>query len=573
MLRQFIALCLVFCISLAALPESQAGKKVAFLVGVNKYKKPGFRNLSYAERDVVEMSKELKKIGFDVSLILGKDATKSNLDATITKIVRPLSKEDMILVMLTGHGIQRTKGDAYYCPYDAIAESDGSLFSLSKLLNTTLAPHVGTKLVLIDACRNDPDPGRGRSAGIQGKVISLPEDTAVMFSCKSGQQSFENDQLKHGIFTHCLLEGIRGGAKNQNEISWSDLQSFVKRKMASKGVRNFIPKNRFQTPIPAGGVPFTVLARIESVKPMKTLPSSEKSPSKNMVPEANIVGSSSSSNFLVAPFTKEQADKKRKEWSLALKKPITIRSKFGAKFNLIPPGEFEMGSGKDSDELAKMFRSNAFNFDNEFPQHKTRITKPFYISTTEITQKQWYSVMRTAPFNRQAMTKSGSDYPATWLRFREIEEFIAKLNKSKGAKYRLPTEAEWEYVCRAGGIGMYCCGDDEKALKKFAWFNVDGKYIPDMNYPQKVATKLPNNFGLFDLHGNVAEWCSDWFDKDYYSSSPELDPQGPKRATPYRVLRGGSWKDTGKLTRSSQRITDSMSSVYAYYGFRLCMDP
>lgn len=238
-----------------------AGRKVAFLVGVNSYMKKEFRDLSYAEKDVSEVSKELKKQGFEVTLLLGKEATKSRMDSTIEELIKPLGKEDLVLVMLTGHGLQKTEGDAFFCPYDAFSSDNSTLFSLSTLLNQKLSPTVGRTLLLIDACRNNPDPSRGRSAGIQGKRISLPEDTAVIFSCKAGQKSFENEELKHGVFTYCLLEALRGKISRE-EIGWSDLESYVKRRMASKEFQKYIPEYYKQTPIDAGGVEYTLIARV-----------------------------------------------------------------------------------------------------------------------------------------------------------------------------------------------------------------------------------------------------------------------------------------------------------------------
>lgn len=243
---------------------AHASKKVAFLVGVNEYKKPGFRNLEYAESDVNEVSKKLKKLGFEITVFQGKEATKAKLDLAILNIVKQLGKKDMIVVMLAEHGQQTAGGDAFFCPYDASTNDETTLLSLSSLIDDTLAPNVGTKLLLVDACRNDPDPGRGRAGGIEGRQIALPKNTAILFSCSEGEQSFEHEKLKQGVFTHCVLDALSGGAANNGELDWFGVLAHVSRKMNSKEIKQFIPKGRVQTPIPASRVPHTVLGRIDT---------------------------------------------------------------------------------------------------------------------------------------------------------------------------------------------------------------------------------------------------------------------------------------------------------------------
>lgn len=568
MTRQLLLLLFALLIGFAiCIPQNiLAAKKVAFLVGVNKYKKPGFRDLSYAERDVTEISKQLKKSGFDVTLILGKDATKTKLDSTVKELVKPLSKDDLILVMLTGHGVQRRNGDAFYCPYDAIAEDDETLFSLSKLLNTTLAQNVGKKLLLIDACRNDPDPGRGRSGGIQGKRITLPEDTAVMFSCKAGQQSFENDEIKHGVFTYCLLDALKGSAAFQGDVSWFSVVSYVNRRMASSEMRKYIPKNRIQTPIPAGGVPYTILARVEIAKPKVTVkPALKMKPeapkpevSKPKIPVADV----KKPTLLVAPFTKKQADAKQIEWARYLKKDKSITNSIGMKFNLIPPGGFKMGS--PDDEPGRR--------DNEY-QHKVRITKPYYFGVTEVTQKQWKAVMGAKNWSGGGFAKEGDDYPASLIKWHDAQEFIEKLSRKDGVKYRLPTEAEWEYACRAGSESIYCFGGNEEILTDYAWFIKNARFVVE-KYPHRSGMKLPNNFGLFDMHGNVSEWCSDSFSENFYRKSPLDNPENSALDSDVRVIRGGDWSNSSSFSRSAFRDSKSVSSESVLLmGLRLVRTP
>jgi len=186
---------------------------------------------------------------------------------------------------------------------------------------------------------------------------------------------------------------------------------------------------------------------------------------------------------------------------------------------LIPAGKFKMGSpesekGRDDDET----------------QHEVTLTKPFYMGKHEVTQEQWEAVMG----NNRSKTK-GAKLPVTDVSWEDCQEFIKKLNENTKGGYRLPTEAEWEYACRAGTTTEYSFGD--KITPK------DGNYHDsEINKPVAVGSYKPNAFGLYDMHGNVFEWCNDCYAK--YPAGAVTDPKGPATGT-YRVLRGGSFLNLG----------------------------
>jgi formylglycine-generating enzyme required for sulfatase activity len=214
----------------------------------------------------------------------------------------------------------------------------------------------------------------------------------------------------------------------------------------------------------------------------------------------------------------------------------------GMTFVKIPAGTFMMGSpdsesGRDS---------------NEGPQHQVTISKSFEMHTTEVTQSQWEAVMGSNPSSFK-----GPDLPVEMVSWDDAQEFITKLNAmGDGYRYRLPTEAEWEYAARAGTTGPYA-GD----LDAMAWYdkNSGGKTHP-------VATKAANARGLYDMHGNVWEWVQDW--KGDYSASAVTDPVGPSSGS-RRVHRGGSWNSKSQYCRSALRHYYSPDSRYFYLGLRL----
>jgi formylglycine-generating enzyme required for sulfatase activity len=162
----------------------------------------------------------------------------------------------------------------------------------------------------------------------------------------------------------------------------------------------------------------------------------------------------------------------------------------------------------------------------------------------EVTQAQWKALMGNSPSSFQ-----GDDLPVEQVSWEDCQKFLAKLTGKvgQGLTCRLPTEAEWEYACRAGSQGEYCFGDDERSLGEYAWYfaNSEGKTHP-------VGQKKPNAWGLYDMHGNVWEWCADWYG-DCYSPSAATDPKGPASGMA-RVLRGGSWYCYPELCRSADRF-------------------
>jgi len=210
---------------------------------------------------------------------------------------------------------------------------------------------------------------------------------------------------------------------------------------------------------------------------------------------------------------------------------------------LVPAGKFMMGSPA----------SEKGRNENE-TQHEVTLTKPFYMGKYEVTQEQWFEIMGGNPSKEK-----GRMLPVTNVSWNDCQDFIKKLNAKTNGGYRLPTEAEWEYACRAGTTTKYSVGD--KITPKDANYR-DSK----IGEPVAVGSYKPNAFGLYDMHGNVWEWCEDW--KVDYQAGAVTDPKGPATGE-RRVLRGGSFNFYVWNTRSSFRFNLSPTSRYLFYGFRL----
>ncbi|WP_292992926.1 formylglycine-generating enzyme family protein [Nitrosomonas sp.] len=302
--------------------------------------------------------------------------------------------------------------------------------------------------------------------------------------------------------------------------------------------------------------------------------------------------------------------------------PAAIVNMLGMKFVLVPAGEFVMGSDESPDILSKVYpqyeRRRVEELRDEAPAHRVRITQPFYLGQFEVSVGQFrkflevsgyipepvedgtgaygyntdYDAAKSASGDafegrdpkyswRNAGFVQGDDHPVLNVTWNDAVAMAKWLSEKEGVKYRLPTEAEWEYACRAGTRTRYASGDDAESLLTIAnIFDADAKAYwarwaeftlsghDNFAFTAPVGSFAPNAWGFYDMHGNVWEWVSDWYADDYYARSPVDDPQGPDDGI-VRVRRGGSWHTWSLYARSSYRNWISPNSRYALVGIRL----
>jgi formylglycine-generating enzyme required for sulfatase activity len=222
----------------------------------------------------------------------------------------------------------------------------------------------------------------------------------------------------------------------------------------------------------------------------------------------------------------------------------------GMKFVLIPSGSFMMGADKEMDEAAEA---------DEMPSHHVTISRPFYIGMIEVTQKQWKSVMGNNP----STFKYGRS-PVETVSWDDVQVFIRRLNALENTdRYRLPSEAEWEYAARAGRSTRHCLGNDQAALDLCAWYRDNAS-----RGTHPVGMKRPNDWGLYDMYGNVWEWVQDRYEP--YSEHPVTDPRGSASGD-RRVNRGCSWRENAWYCRATPRIDSNPDFQSADLGFRLAV--
>jgi formylglycine-generating enzyme required for sulfatase activity len=293
---------------------------------------------------------------------------------------------------------------------------------------------------------------------------------------------------------------------------------------------------------------------------------------------ALLMGCSNEEKYVVTgSVNAEEAVQKQQEAAKKLNLPVEQDIDIGGgvkmKMVLIPAGEFIMGSPETEKTYDAEKRKMVHPEDET--QHRVQITKAFYMGATEVTQAQYVAVMGGRGFNKSKFRSN--DLPVenvTWL---DTQEFLTNLSEKTNKMFRLPSEAEWEYACRACSTTPFAFGGTLNTDQA----NYDGGYVYGDGVKGEIREKTspvgslqPNAWGLYDMHGNVMEWCNDWYDENYYNDSPEDDPQGPEKGG-WKVIRGGAWKHDPGICRSAHRMNsapdewDPSKIVKPVIGFRV----
>jgi formylglycine-generating enzyme required for sulfatase activity len=297
-------------------------------------------------------------------------------------------------------------------------------------------------------------------------------------------------------------------------------------------------------------------------------------------------------------------------------RPAPIRNAVGGRMLFIPPGEFLMGNPEPFERMARDFPEyecrRILELVDETPAHKVRITRGFYLAECQVTVGQFAEFLGRSGYEpepdrdgtggygynpkigdfegrdvryswRDAGFPQEHDHPVVNITWADAVAFCDWLSRVEGRTYRLPTEAEWEYACRAGTTTRYCSGDDPQSLDGYAnlydadaatvlpsWQRFSLPSADGFRFTSPAGVFKANAFGLRDMHGNVWEWCSDWYAKDYYAHSPVDDPQGPEDGEE-KVRRGGGWHTWPLYVRSAYRNYNTVESRYVGLGMRVAM--
>lgn len=515
--------------------EKSAGdlseRRVALVIGNSAYSKA--KNLRNPANDARDMATSLKEVGFDV--LFGVDLDKRQMMDLIRDFGTKLASGGVGLFYYAGHGIQ-VDGENYLIPVEAEIPQEDEISYAAVPVGLILAKMAAAKndlnIIILDACRNNPFARSWR--GVRDletnnglAKISPPTGTLVLYATEPGKTASDGEG-RNGLFTEALLRHIK-----RPDVEYDQMV---------KGLSADVWK--------------------ESNK--KQLPWKEG----NTLADFYFVRTADVLHTTPVPATLTSKDR---ENSGSIK-PGTIRkNSIGMELVWIPPGEFMMGSTEEDINVV-FFQALLSNdaakrqwYEKETPRHKVTIREGFWMGKYEVTQEQWVAVMGANP---SSFASGGDNCPVERVSWDDIQVFLTKLNiKNDGLEYRLPSEAQWEYAARAGTTTTYAFGDTLDSSQ--ANFNSGGN--PYNNRTKLVGSYKPNGWGLYDMHGNVFEWCEDILSVNYLQLPTDGSANRSVGDSNNRVVRGGAWDYIpGNLNcRSSYRGGLPSSGRYTNCGFRI----
>ena len=556
------------------------GAKSALLVGVNKYQHADLNKpqpLQYAEADVSELKEVLEKSGYTVTLLTGEQATLRNIREGIASLRQNSAGSAMVLAAFAGHGIQpEGSKEAYFCPYDSdqsIFERDGkkeadwdlknSMLPLTEVILNLRASGAEGKAILVDACRNDPKTGRGRGFGTEFNVGDLPENLALLLSCSRGERAWEDVSWKHGAFFHHVLKGLREGkGAVEGYVTANSLAAYVTRAVRTD-VPEIIKGGATQRPhaIINGEVDF--LIKLDSgPKPEPKVGPSEIKLDSRPKPEPKVGPSE-------PPSQKEPKPGEERVFDFGNGVKMT--------FCWIPGtnGKARLGShqGEDKREVDEV-------------EHEVELDG-FWMAKMEMTQGQYMKL--TGKKNPSSFCADGGgkakvagmntdEFPVEYVSWDDAKDCIKGLQLPRGMKkVGLPSEAQWEWACRGGRgntrafyFGDVLNGDKANHNGNYPYgTTTKGTYEARTTKVGSYETKAPHPWGLCDMHGNVWEWCEDYYGEYAKLPGGKNPVQTSKQSNDVRVLRGGSWNYISWYCRSAVRFDVAPVIRSNFIGFRV----
>ncbi len=512
---------LYFLVSVAWLP---AQERHALVIGNSDYEYS--RDLENPDNDAQKMAEQLKAAGFSVTLL--RDAKHERMESALKDFGRGLTPDSTALVFYAGHGIQ-VRGVSYLLPVDAEADAPETLKYEAVALNMVMdvldkgGQGAGLKIVILDCCRDDPFGRKWRgsrtAAGTKGMAAptSTPRGTVLCFATDPGDVAKDgagsNSPYTTGLLTHLFAPGVE--LDRALRRAGAEVQKMTNREQNPWRNSNF---NGEFTLVPASASATTTMRPPARPTPIPTpVPASPR------------------------PGNRQPGDKLE----------VNLGSGKTMVFRWCPPGEFQMGSPPSEEDR-----------DDDETQHTVRLTKGFWMGQTEVTHGEYQAIEGENPSN----FTGSEELPVEQVSWEDATGFVAELNRRFGSqlpaghRFALPTEAQWEYACRAGTTSAYSFGNTLSNEQAHFGQGFSGKTKEVGSYPT-------NAWGLYDMHGNVWEWCQDWYGEDYPSGTVS-DPNGPTDGS-IRVHRGGSWSSYASVCRSAFASGSSPTVRINYLGFRV----
>jgi formylglycine-generating enzyme required for sulfatase activity len=606
--------------------DFQMGKNWAIAIGINEYY--NLRPLNYAKRDAEAIrtfclneaqfqqvdffAEDAPPIATDYGPPLQSQPTFGNLERylEVRFKARFLKAGDNLWFFFAGHG-KRERGRDYLMPLDGSPRNvERTGLAIREIADRLRCSGADNVILMLDACRSEDDRDGGEGIGLEPQ-----QGVVTLFSCSPNELSYEIDELQQGAFTYALLEGLR----NQGQGNCATVERLYQHLRYRVPELNRCHQERAQHPYaiaePVTKFNLILLPQYATLGDISAL--------KNDAQEAELEGDLDLAEQLwIRVLAASPADLQavRAIQRIAIRRATTpppspsptsrtpqVESLRPSQPQPKPTFEFEVvtvdehGQIRDRRQARAEYRiedlgngvtlemvaipggtfqmgapdGEAGRSDDEGPQHAVTVA-PFYMGKFPITQAQWKAVATFPKIERDLNPDpsrfKGGNRPVECVSWHAAVEFCQRLSKQTGRDYRLPSEAEWEYACRAGTTSPFSFG--ETITPELA--NYDGNYTYgsgpkgiSREETTPVGSFSPNAFGLYDMHGNVWDWCEDWWHESYAGAPPGGTPWITGGDESYRVLRGGSWVNNPGSCRSADRSWFEPVGRYNFIGFRV----
>jgi len=533
--------------------SSSQGRRIALVIGNGNYQYPdNLPKLTNPVNDAEDVAKALRGFGFEV--IERKNQTLEAMNQTIAEFGSRIGGSEAALFYFAGHGIQ-VKNQNYLMPVNAKIESEAMVpyqgVNINQVLDEMDNGKSGANIVMLDACRNNPISGKFRSGKSRGLASpgSTPKGTVIVYATDPGNVAADGDG-RNGLFTAGLLTAFKGknlslddvltvasaeverasgqtqtpyvngpktlqktfhfGAsadpvrEDTESIYWTSIEHSTDPEDFSAYLRTY-PKGSYRT------LAENHLRRLKASPPVAA-----QTPNSPIPTSVKLAGVAQSRPAL-------------------LNASESVKHVAGTLFHdceecpamiVIPPGAFDMGSKE---------------YGTEKPLHRVNFAGVFALARTEVTCAQWEAIMGSVPKGGQAAC--APNLPIQGVTWKEAKDFVQRLSEKSGKNYRLPTEAEWEYACRAGASTEYC---GSNAIDSVGW------HADATDKARPVAGKRPNDWGLYDMSGNAWEWTEDCWNANY-QGAPADGSAWISGDCSRRIRRGGSWDNSLRYLRAANR--------------------
>ena len=580
--------------------SADAADRVALVIGVDTYDHlPPDAQLKVAVDDAERMASTLEGLDPPFAVRLVTDAEQRETEDALSAFVDAAEGAECALVYFAGHGVEY-HGENFLLTRDTDVKNPSadvermkrrmrnSALSLQTVVDELDATGSQVKVVILDACRNNPlqvaDGSGTRSVfgGSRGLAqVTPPSGTLVAYSADAGQQA--ND----GLFTEVLTEHLKKPGLPLPHVFALTRETVKARSIElAKAKSGVYHEPAEYTKLNLAGMKFSftrgepeavtvredsaemvaLRKQVESMKQVieelrKTGVENEALKTQLAEMEAAVKEAEVAEERKTAPMVRTDpapAGGFPASRGMEGSKAGEMREFGGIEMVWCPPGTFLMGSPEGEEERGE-----------DETQHEVTLTRGFWLAKTECTQGQWESVMGSNP----SEFSGSKNLPVETVSWEDCQGWLVKMNERhplpEGWKWAMPTEAQWEYACRAGTETAFAFGNSLGSEQA----NFHGNYPyggaatgPFLEKTADVGSYLPNRWGLFDMHGNVWEWCADWYGEDFYRDG-HRDPAGPTSGS-YRVFRGGGWHYDGRLCRSAFRFRGTPVNRVIYLGFR-----